>query len=108
VQVTESGLQYRIIEQGSGSSPDANSQVRVNYTGKFTNGYVFDQSPPEGTQINLQGYISGFSEGIQLMQEGAIYELFVPADIGYGDNPPATIPQGAVLIFEVELLQNAG
>jgi len=107
VQVTESGLQYRIIEQGDGSSPDANSLVRVNYTGTFTNGYVFDQSPPEGTQFNLQGVISGFSEGIQLMQEGAIYELFVPADIGYGDSPPQSIPEGAVLVYEVELLVNA-
>lgn len=107
VQVTESGLQYRIIEQGDGSSPDENSLVRVNYTGTFTNGYVFDESPAEGSQFNLQGVIPGFSEGIQLMQEGAIYELFVPADIGYGDSSPASIPEGAVLIFEVELLQNA-
>jgi len=108
VQVTESGLQYRIIEQGDGSSPDENSQVRVNYTGTFTNGYVFDESPADGSQLNLQGVIPGFSEGIQLMQEGAIYELFVPADIGYGDNPPQSIPEDAVLIFEVELLVNAG
>lgn len=107
VQVTESGLQYRIIEQGDGSSPDENSLVRVNYTGTFTNGYVFDESPAEGSQFQLQGVIPGFSEGIQLMQEGAIYELFVPADIGYGDSSPASIPEGAVLIFEVELLQNA-
>lgn len=107
VQVTESGLQYRIIEQGDGSSPDANSLVRVNYTGTFTNGYVFDESPADGSQFNLQGVVPGFSEGIQLMQEGAIYELFVPADLGYGDSPPQSIPEGAVLIFEVELLQNA-
>ncbi|MFO7798143.1 FKBP-type peptidyl-prolyl cis-trans isomerase [Rhodohalobacter sp.] len=107
VQVTESGLQYRVIEQGDGSSPDENSLVRVNYTGTFTNGYVFDESPAEGSQFQLQGVVPGFSEGIQLMQEGAIYELFVPADIGYGDSPPQSIPEGAVLIFEVELLQNA-
>jgi len=108
VQVTESGLQYRIIEQGDGSSPDANSVVRVNYTRTFTNGYIIDQTPPNGEQFNLQGEIPGLSEGIQLMQEGAIYELFVPAEIGYGDSPPASIPEGAILVYEVELLVNAG
>ncbi len=104
VEVTESGLQYRIIEEGSGNTPEASSQVRVNYTGTFTNGYVFDESPESGAQFNLQGVIPGFSEGIQLMKEGAIYELFVPADIGYGDSTPQSIPEGAVLVFEVELL----
>ncbi|WP_069130153.1 FKBP-type peptidyl-prolyl cis-trans isomerase [Rhodohalobacter halophilus] len=104
IQVTESGLQYRVIEQGSGPSPNENSAVRVNYTGTFTNGHVFDESPDGGAQFNLQGVIPGFSEGIQLMEEGAVYEFFVPADIGYGENPPQSIPEGAVLVFEVELL----
>jgi FKBP-type peptidyl-prolyl cis-trans isomerase len=105
VQVTESGLQYRVIEEGTGSTPGENSQVRVNYTGTFTNGYVFDESPSTGSQFPLTGVIPGFSEGIQLMNEGAVYELFIPSNIGYGTDTPNGIPEGAVLIFEVELIQ---
>ncbi|PKD42822.1 FKBP-type peptidyl-prolyl cis-trans isomerase [Rhodohalobacter barkolensis] len=113
VQVTESGLQYRVIEEGTGSTPGENSQVRVNYTGSFTNGYVFEESQNGTAQFNLSQdpevtsnpVIPGFSEGIQLMSEGAVYELFIPADIGYGTDTPNGIPEGAVLIFEVELIQ---
>jgi len=109
IQVTDSGLQYRVIEEGSGTSPDDDSTVLVNYSGTFTNGYEFDASQSGGESFSLaQGtqnsVIPGFSEGIQLMEEGATYEFFIPADIGYGDDTPQSIPEGAVLVFEVELL----
>lgn len=105
VEVTDSGLQYRVIEEGDGEQPGANSEVSVIYTGTFTNGLVFDSSESDAVSFNLDGVIPGFSEGVQLMNEGAVYELFVPSDIGYGNNTPQNIPQGAVLVFEVELTE---
>ncbi len=101
---TESGLQYRVIEEGSDNSPAEEDDVSVRYTGTFTNGYVFDESPDEDTvTFPVSGVIPGFSEALQLMGEGATYEIFVPADIGYGDNTPPAIPDGAILVFEIEL-----
>lgn len=105
IEVTESGLQYRVIEQGEGSQPGPNDVVNVNYTGTYTNGYVFDSSPDgDPAEFNLAGVIEGFSEGIQLMNEGGSYELYIPSDIGYGNDPQNGIIPGAVLIFEVELV----
>lgn len=105
VNVTESGLQYRVIEEGDGESPDENSIANVNYKGTFTNGYVFDEG--DDADFQLEFTIQGFTEGLQLMNEGSTYELFMPADIAYGNNPPegSRIIPGAVLIFEVELLE---
>ena len=107
---TETGLQYRVIKEGSDNNPAEEDEVSARYTGTFTNGYVFDEnSDDETTSLNVDEVIPGFSEALQLMGEGAIYEIFVPADIGYGDNTPPSIPDGAILVFEVELdeiLQN--
>lgn len=103
VAVTDSGLQYRIIEEGDGKKPANNSEVSVVYTGTFTNGHVFDTSDGDAIDFDVNRVIPGFGEGLQLMQEGAIYELFIPSDIGYGKNPPPSMPPGAVLVFEVEL-----
>jgi len=104
ITVTETGLQYRVIEEGSDNSPAEEDEVSVRYTGTFTNGYVFDESPDEDTvTFPVSGVIPGFSEALQLMGEGATYEIFVPADIGYGDNTPPAIPDGAILVFEIEL-----
>jgi FKBP-type peptidyl-prolyl cis-trans isomerase len=107
ITVTESGLQYRVIEEGEGESPEANATVRVNYTGTYANGFVFDQSGDSPAQFTLAGVISGFSEGLQLMNVGSTYELFLPPSIGYGDNPPqgSSILPGVVLVFEVELVE---
>jgi len=78
--------------------------VSIRYKGSFTNGYVFDESPSDGTDpLNVGGFIPGFSEALQLMGEGAVYEIFIPAVIGYGDNTPPSIPDGAILVFEIEL-----
>lgn len=107
VVVTESGLQYRVIEEGSGSTPGPESAVQVNYTGTLIYGATFDQSP-ENTpaEFTIDGVIDGFGEGLQLMTEGSTYELFIPAELAYGDNPPqqSRIYPGATLIFEVELV----
>jgi FKBP-type peptidyl-prolyl cis-trans isomerase len=102
---TNSGLQYRVITEGEGETPEANNTVSVNYAGTYTNGYVFDESEDGPVEFGLTGVIPGFSEGIQLMTPGSTYELFLPADIGYGANPPQGILPGAVLIFEVELVE---
>jgi FKBP-type peptidyl-prolyl cis-trans isomerase len=99
VYETESGLQYRVIEEGEGDeTPSAGSQVLLEYEGRFSNDYVFDS----GTlNQQLSGLIAGFSEGVQLMNQGAVYEIFVPANLGYEDNQPQF---GNVLIFEIELV----
>lgn len=107
VNVTESGLQYRVIEEGEGDKPEASSTVRVKYKGTFTNGYVFDQTTGNNVaEFGVGGVISGFSEGLQLMTEGSKYELFIPPNLAYGSNPPSSsIPPNAILIFEVELVE---
>ena len=108
ITVTESGLQYRILEDGDGGdTPGQASRVEVNYEGTFTNGFEFDSSPSGETVVfNTAGVIDGFSEGLQLMTEGAKYEFFLPPAIGYGDTPQqgSGIPPNVVLRFEVELV----
>lgn len=108
VMVTESGLQYRIIEEGSGSVPESSSVVNVEYTGTFIYGETFDTSRnADGpATFNVDGVIDGFSEGLQLMQEGARYEFFIPGNLAYGNQPPpgSSIYPNATLIFDVELI----
>lgn len=108
VMETESGLQYRILEEGDGESPTASDRVRVHYEGRLLSDEVFDSSYERGepTTFPLNRVIPGWTEGLQLMQEGAKYRFFIPADLAYGANPPqgSPIPPGAVLIFDVELL----
>jgi len=104
VQVTESGLQYQVIEPGAGDSPAADSAVRVNYTGKLISGEVFDQG--ENAEFAVNGVIAGWTEGLQLMKPGAKYRFYIPSDLAYGEagSPPDIGPHSA-LIFEVELLE---
>ena len=108
INVTESGLQYRIIEEGSGASPEADSNVSVEYTGSFIYGETFDTSrDTEGpASFNLNRVIAGFAEGMQLMQEGARYEFFIPGNLAYGNQPPQQSPiyPNATLIFDIELI----
>lgn len=108
VQVTESGLQYRVIEAGTGGkSPSATSKVTVHYAGKLIDGTEFDSSYKRGQPIDfpLNGVIPGWTEGLQLMQEGDKYEFFIPYDLGYGERGSGrNIPPFATLIFTVELL----
>ena len=103
IEVTESGLQYRILEEGDGEEPRPTSTVRVKYKGTYTNGFVFDQSPDgDGVDFNVSGVIAGFSEGLLLMSEGSKYELFIPPELGYGAQAPQF---NTVLQFEVELVE---
>ncbi|CAN5488509.1 FKBP-type peptidyl-prolyl cis-trans isomerase [soil metagenome] len=106
VEVTESGLQYKVLEEGDGDTPDPDSVVNVEYTGTFIYGETFDTSrnTDNPATFNAGEVIAGFSEGLQLMQEGARYELYLPASLAYGTNPPQGIYPGATLIFDVELI----
>lgn len=109
VSVTESGLQYQVIEPGSGASPSAEDSVRVHYEGSLIDGTVFDSSMQRGQPVTFQlsGVIPGWTEGVQLMQEGARYRFWIPGELAYGQNPPPNSPIGPneTLIFEVELLE---
>lgn len=109
VQETESGLQYQVLEEGSGESPDSTSTVEVHYEGTLIDGTVFDSSYDRGepVQFPLDKVIPGWTEGLQLMEEGATYKFFIPGDLAYGQNAPPQSPIGPneTLIFEVELLE---
>lgn len=107
VKTTASGLQYKVITEGSGAKPGATSKVKVHYTGKLTDGTVFDSSVQRGEPIDfaLNQVIAGWTEGVQLMTPGSKYEFYIPSDLAYGDRGAGNaIPPGATLIFEVELL----
>jgi FKBP-type peptidyl-prolyl cis-trans isomerase len=111
VLLTESGLQYKVIKEGTGKKPAATDKVKVHYTGKLIDGTVFDSSVERGTpaEFGLNQVIAGWTEGLQLMTEGSIYELTIPHDLGYGPRGSGqTIPPYATLIFEVELIEILG
>jgi len=105
---TESGLQYRVLEEGSGPRPSATDEVEVHYEGSLLSDEVFDSSYERDEPIvfPLNRVIPGWTEGVQLMNVGSKYQFFIPSELAYGNNPPpgSIIPPGAVLIFEVELL----
>lgn len=108
VKVTESGLQYKVIEEGSGAQPTAESNVKVHYTGKLVDGTVFDSSVERGEPASFQvnGVIQGWTEALQLMKEGAKYELYIPSELAYGERGAGgDIGPNSTLIFEVELLE---
>ena len=107
VKVTESGLQYKVIEEGTGKKPTINSKVRVHYQGSLLDGTVFDSSIQRGEPLEfmLTQVIAGWTEGLQLMSEGSKYRLFIPAKLGYGSRGAGqAIPPDAALIFDVELI----
>ena len=107
VKVTASGLQYKVIQEGTGEKPAMNSKVRVHYEGKLLNGEVFDSSISRGEPLEfmLTQVIAGWTEGLQLMSVGSKYRLFIPAKLGYGSRGAGqAIPPDAALIFDVELL----
>jgi len=109
ITTTESGLQYKIIEEGSGASPDANDTVRVHYEGKTIDGETFENSRDQGEPVEfpVNRVISGWTEGLQLMKEGAHYKFFIPTDLAYGSRvrPGGKIEPNEALIFDVELLE---
>lgn len=108
VKVTASGLQYKVLKEGEGARPGAEDEVTVHYTGKLLNGTVFDSSVNRGEPATfpLNRVIPGWTEGVQLMNEGAKYEFFIPSDLAYGPQGiPNVIPPHSTLIFEVELIK---
>ena len=107
VQITPSGLQYVILREAEGEKPQANSVVRVNYTGTFTDGRIFDRSTDEnGAFIPLEMVIPGWAESVQLMTVGSIYRFFMPSELAYGRSGiQGMIPPHSTLIFTIELLE---
>ncbi len=107
VYTTKSGLQYRKLKEGNGKHPTANSTVKVHYTGKLIDGKVFDSSVERGEPMEFPvgAVIPGWTEGLQLMDEGSKYILYIPYNLAYGENPAGEIPPGSTLIFEVELIE---
>lgn len=103
-----SGLQYQVLKEGDGKKPSAKDTVRCHYEGFLIDGTVFDSSVQRGepAEFGLQQVIAGWTEGLQLMQEGAKYRFFIPYRLGYGESGAAgTIPPFATLIFDVELIK---
>jgi len=106
---TKSGLEYRILRKGKGERPKASDTVEVHYKGWLDDETVFDSSYKRDKSISfpLNGVIKGWTEGMQLVKEGGMIELKIPAKLGYGDRgvPQAGIPGGATLHFLVELIE---
>ena len=101
-----SGLQYKVIKEGTGDKPSAADKVTVHYHGTLINGKVFDSSVQRGQPATfpLNGVIKGWTEGVQLMSTGAKYTFFLPADLAYGEQGTRGIEPNSVLVFEVELI----
>ncbi len=108
VTVLPSGLQYEVVREGTGRKPKATDSVKCHYEGTLVDGTVFDSSRRRGEPavFPLNGVIRGWTEGLQLMQEGAVYRFFIPYNLAYGENGAgASIPPYAALVFEVELIE---
>ncbi len=108
VNVTASGLQYQVLQAGTGSvHPKASDKVTVHYHGTLLDGSVFDSSVDRGQPIDfgLNQVIAGWTEGVQLMVEGEKTRFFIPANLAYGNRAIGSIPPGSVLIFDVELIK---
>lgn len=107
VESLSSGMQYRILEPGSGREhPGPTDRVRVHYQGSLIDGRVFDSSVQRGEPIDfgLNQVIAGWTQGLQLMVVGEKTRLFIPSSLGYGNSSAGAIPAGSLLIFDVELL----
>ena len=103
-----SGLQYQVIKEGNGRKPKATDKVKCHYEGMLIDGTLFDSSIQRGEPATfpLNGVIAGWTEGLQLMQEGAKFRFFIPYQLGYGEHGAgASIPPFAALVFDVELIE---
>lgn len=108
VKTTESGLQYEVIQEGTGAVPTIDDMVSVHYKGTLIDGEVFDSSYERNEPVSfaVTGVIPGWTEALQLMKVGSKYKVYIPSELGYGanPNPRSKIKPNAVLIFEMELL----
>ena len=103
-----SGLQYKVLKQGFGHSPQINDSVMVHYTGTLINGTIFDTSrKPDSSpaKFEVNRVIQGWTEALLMMKEGDRWQLTIPADIAYGDSEKPNIPAHSVLLFDVELIK---
>ena len=108
VVVLPSGLQYTVLAEGNDKKPSATDNVKCHYEGRLINGTVFDSSYKRGEPavFPLNGVIAGWTEGVQLMGEGAKYRFFIPYNLAYGERGAGqSIPPYAALIFDVELIE---
>jgi FKBP-type peptidyl-prolyl cis-trans isomerase len=101
VTVLASGLQYKVLVEGSGISPEVTDTVNVKYTGTLTDGSVFDSSRDNAAKMPLMRMIPGWQEGLPLMKAGSKYKFYIPSDLAYGDNGQLA---GRTLIFDIELV----
>jgi FKBP-type peptidyl-prolyl cis-trans isomerase len=106
IKTTASGLQYKVIKEGKGPKPKATDTVKVHYRGTLLNGTEFDSSYKRGEPVEfpLDQVIKGWTEGLQLMNVGSKYQMFIPATLAYGVQGNRGIPPNSALTFEVELL----
>lgn len=106
ITTTASGLQYEVIEEGTGESPTKDNVVTMHYTGKFIDGKVFQSSLDSGQPIvnSVSGFITGWTEGLQLMKPGGKMVFYIPANLAYGVQGRPGIPPNSALIFEVEMI----
>ncbi len=109
VTTLPSGLQYRIVREGSGPRPGADDAVTVHFRGTLSDGREFDSSRTrdEAPTININGVIKGWTEALQLMPAGSVWQLFIPPELGYGSRQFGRIPPNSALVFELELLSVA-
>jgi FKBP-type peptidyl-prolyl cis-trans isomerase FklB len=106
VKVLPSGLQYKVLTEGSGKIPKATDTVTVHYIGALINGAEFDNSYKRGQPITVpvNGVLPGWNEALQLMKEGSKWQIFIPPTLGYGDRGMGPVPPNSIMIYEVELL----
>jgi len=107
VQVLPSGLQYKVIKEGTGKIPAVDDKVKTHYRGTLINGTEFDSSYKRNkpAEFPVKGVIKGWTEALQLMKEGSKWQLYIPPNLAYGERGRPSIPPNSTLIFEVELLE---
>lgn len=101
VVTTESGLQYEVLQSGTGPNPTTTDVALVGYKGTLLDGTTFDENPQ--TAMPVDGVVPGFSEGLQKMQKGGKYRLWIPPQLGYGEQAAGPIPANSVLVFDITL-----